>query len=401
MYIQPNMLLTPTEKLIKPYQCSFIVIEGPTLKGKLSLEGLEIRYDSFYLSQLILNPSAQDQPLLYGFLGNDVTFLMVKAKYVPTDPNWAVETDQYIEYYFEDDTTQVRSMGQLLILTGNSTNRIPQIYFNNPNTTYSVYLEVLMANLPQSSLVATQYTQDSTFSGLYYNSIISDTVYYTSPATTGSTELMVIDIEDNVDIIIPYTNIRTITKTDTTTLLIGLDTDEKVKLEFLSAFNCDQANSRIHWVLESQTTRTLTKVLPEIDITPPVFSWNDVISGTTTGLTSGSTTVYLLPSGTTSSITYTSTILKETFLSGITDAVDGTKSIYDASVLIYEFNGLVSITGITSSGICNAIFTVKDIATNSVSSQKFIGIYSSEIGGYYLTGYWDGSTWTEIYIEGS
>ena len=76
-YIQPNILLTPTEKLIKPYECSFIVIEGPNLKGKLNLEGLEIKYDSFYLSQLTLNESAKDQPLVYGFLGSDITFLMI------------------------------------------------------------------------------------------------------------------------------------------------------------------------------------------------------------------------------------------------------------------------------------------------------------------------------------
>jgi len=54
MYIQPNILLTPTEKLIKPYECSFIAIEGPNMKGKLTLEGLEIKYDTFYVSQLIL-----------------------------------------------------------------------------------------------------------------------------------------------------------------------------------------------------------------------------------------------------------------------------------------------------------------------------------------------------------
>ena len=39
-YIQSNMLLTPTEKLIKPYECSFIAIEGPNLKGKIDLQGL-------------------------------------------------------------------------------------------------------------------------------------------------------------------------------------------------------------------------------------------------------------------------------------------------------------------------------------------------------------------------
>src|SRR5574343_127124 len=145
-YIQSNMLLTPTEKLIKPYECSFIAIEGPNLKDKIDLQGLEIKYESFYVSQLILNEKAKDQPIVYGFLGENITFLLIRAKYLPLDPNWAIETEQYIQYYYADDPARIRTMGQLQILTGNSTNRIPQLFFNNPSSIYKVYIEILAAN---------------------------------------------------------------------------------------------------------------------------------------------------------------------------------------------------------------------------------------------------------------
>lgn len=396
MYIQPNILLTPTEKLIKPYECSFIVIEGPNMKGKLNLDGLEIKYESFYLSQLILNENSKDQPLMYGFLGENVTFLMIRAKFIPLDPNWAIETNQYIEYYFKDDPTQVRNMGQLMILTGNSVKRIPQIYFNNPSSTYKVYLEVLMANLAQSSLTNTsQYTQNATYSGLYYNSIISDVVNYIIPTSTGSTELKILDITGNTVAVIPYVNIRTVTKLSSTVLLIGLDTEEKIKLEFLSAFNCDQANSRLHWVLENQRYRVLTRTAPSLDTTAPVFTWNDVLTGTTTGITSGTTQIYLIPSG----VSYTTTSLKEIFVSGITDNVDGTISIYDTSVEIYALNDFVPITGMTDVGIYNVIFSIKDIANNTNSQQKYISIYGSISGGYYNSGYWyDDGVWMDVGI---
>ena len=236
-YIQPN-LFYQADKLIKPYECAMIVVEGPNLKGKMNLDGLEIKYENYTLSQLILNPSASDQPMLYGFLGNNITFLMIRAKYIPLDPNWAIETEQYIEYYFSDDT-KVKQMGQIMILSGNSLKRIPQIYFNNPSTKNKVYLEVLMANLEQDSLInLDQFKQTSSFSGLYYNSIISDSIYYITPSSTGSTELKVIDTDGRTLIIIPYVNIRSISKIDSLTLLIGLDTDEKIKLIFLSAYNC-------------------------------------------------------------------------------------------------------------------------------------------------------------------
>jgi len=374
MYIQPNLLLTPTEKLIKPYECAFIVIEGPNMKGKLNLDGLEIKYESFYLSQLTLNEASADQPLMYGFLGEEVTFLMIRARYMPLDPNWAVETEQYIEYYYKDDPTQLRTMGQMLMLTGNSTNRVPQIYFNNPSTKYKVYLEILMANLAQSNLTnTTQYSQNSSFSNLYWNSIISDVVNYSIPTSTGSTELQILDINSNPVLVIPYNNIRTITKTNSTTLTIGLDTEEKVKLEFLSAFNCDQANSRINWVLKSTRYRILTTTDPGIDTTDPVLTLNDgLLTGYTSDITSGNTLVYYYSLITGQTLTYIN--LTDYFVSGVTDNRDGEMSIYDTQITIYSLNDLVPLTGITSGGIYNLYFEVRDLANNISVSQLYMYI---------------------------
>ena len=395
MYIQPNLLLTPTEKLIKPYECSWIVIEGPNMKGKLNLDGLEIRYDSYYLSQVTLNVTAKDQPLMYGFLGNSVTFLMIRAKYMPLDPNWAVETEQYIQYYFADDPGQVRTMGQMLMLTGNSTHRIPQIFFNNPSSKYQVYLEVLMANLPQTDLTNTQqYAQNSSFSGLYWNSIISDIINYSIPTSTGSTELKILDINSNTVAVVPYNNIRTITKISSTILLIGLDTEEKIKLEFLSEFNCDQANSRINWVLKDKQNRILTKTNPPYDTTSPTFLWNNVLTGITTGITSGTTTLYLLPTGQ----TYTSTSIKEIFLSGITDNMDGAISIYDTIVEMYQLGDLVPTTGMTNVGVYDVKFSVRDLASNWTVVQIYVSIYTTSPGIFYTQFWNDGGLWIDAEI---
>ena len=397
-YITPNSFYN-SQKIIKPYECAMIVVEGPQLKGKLNLEGLEFTWENFNLAQMVLNPQSVDQPLLYGFLGNNITFLQVIAKYVPKDPMWSIETEQYIEYYFSDDPTKVRTMGQMLLLTGNSTKRIPQIYFNNPSTSNKVYLEILMANLSQDSLTnPDQFKSNSFFSGLYYNSIISDSINYIIPTSTGSTELRIIDIDDNSLIYIPYSNIRTIEKVDSLSLLIGLDTEEKVKLQFLSEFNTNQANSRINWVLNNQRNRTLTKTVPNIDTTPPVFSWNDVLTGSTTGITNSSgstvTTLYMLPSGT----TYSQTMLKEIFISGITDNVDGVKSIYDSNVELHIYNDLVPVSGITDIGTYTAIFGVSDLAGNVNTQIKYISIYS-EVNDVFSSGYWnDYGLWDDYNI---
>jgi len=372
MYIQPNILLTPTEKLIKPYECSFIAIEGPNMKGKLTLEGLEIKYDSFYVSQLTLNADSKDQPLMYGFLGDNVTFLLIRAKYMPMDPNWGIETEQFLQYYYKDDPGTIRTMGQLLVLTGNSTNRIPQIFFNNTSIRYTVQLEVMMANLPQKSLTNTiQYSQSSSFSGLYWNSIITDQIDYISPSiSTGSTELKIIDNNGNPMAFIPFNNIRTVHKINSNTLLLGMDTEEKVKLDFLSEFNCDQANSRINWVLKLSRYRILTQTSPTLDTVSPVINWYSIPSGTTTGITSGVTTVYYIPTG----ITYSATTIREIFLSGVTDERDGEISINDVSVEMYDIGGLIPLDYIEDVGLYRIIFRLRDIANNWTTVQLYVQI---------------------------
>lgn len=392
-YIQPNLFLQ-AEKLIKPYECAMIVVEGPNLKGKINLDGLEIKYENYTLSQLVLNPESSDQPMLYGFLGNNITFLMVRAKYIPLDPNWAIEPEQYIEYYFKDDPAKVRQMGQLMILSGNSAKRLSQIYFNNPSTKNKVYLEVLMANLEQDDLTnLNQYTQNSSYSGLYYNSIISDSVSYITPTSTGSTELKVIDSSGTL-IIIPYVNIRSISKIDSLTLLIGLDTEEKIRLTFLSAYNCCQANSRINWVLQSQRNRILTSIYPTVDLTPPVISYNTILTGTTTGITSGVTTLYMLQSGT----TYTTTNLKNIFISSVVDGRDGNIDKQDITVNINALNDLVPTSEITDVGIYEVVFSITDLACNIVSQLFYVSIYT-ESGGVFTTGYWiDSEIWNDLDI---
>jgi len=386
-YIQPNPFYV-TEKIIKPYECAMIVVEGPNLKGKLNLDGLEIKYQNFSIAQLTLNPEAKDQPMLYGFLGTDITFLMIKVKYIPLDPNWAIEEEQYIEYYFEDDPTTIRQIGQLLILTGNSQKRIPQIYLNNPSTKNNVYLDVLMANLEQSSLTnVNQYSQNSYFSGLYYNSIISDLVNYTMPTSNGSIELKILDPTDKAIMVIPYVNIRTITKLDAFTLILGLDTEEKVKLEFLSEYNTDQANSRINWVLRSPRWRFLTKTSPPLDITPPVYTWNTLETGYTYSIGTGETMVYF-PN--TTGTTFTQNDLKRMFVQSITDSMDG--PMYNSSVAIFFANDMSPLTGITEGGIYDLYFSAKDLAGNETTEQKYL--YVSNVAptiifkpGYTGTGF--------------
>ena len=144
--ITPNSLIKPTEKTIKNWNCSFIAVEGPNIIDKLSLEDLAIPYESQYRSRIVLK-AGETNKLLYGFIGKAVTFLMIKVTYDSlSDPYYIYEQIKYnINYYFENDPI-LRPLNRLLIMTGSSEERIPQIYVTNP-LDYDVTLDILEATV--------------------------------------------------------------------------------------------------------------------------------------------------------------------------------------------------------------------------------------------------------------
>ncbi len=382
-YIIPNNVLLSADKVIKPYNCAIIAIEGPQIKGKLNLEGIEIPYDSEYTAMMTLNESAKDQPLFYGFLGTNITFLMIKANYMPNDPTWRLEETEYLEYYFGDDMSTKRYMGKLLLLTGNSLKRIPQIYLTNPSSTQKVYLEIMMANLPQSDISSSTLVEVEYISGLYYNNVLSNIINFTSNNSVGSTCLHITDPIGNVQLVIPYENINIIERTidGSYTLIIGSDSEEKIKLEFLSDFDMKQAHSRISWVLKDTLNRYLTLISPPIDIESPVITWTE--SGSTSGYT-------ILPW--TSGSTITKTDLIDIFISGITDNRDGVIDISGTTVSIYRMGSLVPLTYIDSEGIYQIYFVISDIAGN-VNAQYKYGLVDITPPTIYYYNYASGSTY--------
>lgn len=139
--IVPNDLLNPTEKKIKNWNCSFIAVDGPNVLDKISLEDLEIPYESQYRSRIVLKAGEMDQPLIYGFIGKSVTFLMIKVTY----PFVEYEETFNISYYFENDPVP-KPLNKLMVLTGSIDDRIPQIYLNN-DLSYDVILDVMHATI--------------------------------------------------------------------------------------------------------------------------------------------------------------------------------------------------------------------------------------------------------------
>jgi uncharacterized protein YegJ (DUF2314 family) len=56
-----------------------------------------------------------------------------------------LEEDKRCSLEFYDDLTKVYSFAQMMVLTGNSNNRVKQLYLTNPNSKYTVSLEIMVA----------------------------------------------------------------------------------------------------------------------------------------------------------------------------------------------------------------------------------------------------------------
>ena len=121
---------------------SFVAIEGASIVEKLLLSDLRMPYKQLLKGRIILKKGQSDYLLNHLGLGDNATFLAIKATY---DPKSVIEEDNYIQWSFYDDVERVNTLAQLLVLTGNSTNRIPQLWLTNPNDKYTVTLDVMVA----------------------------------------------------------------------------------------------------------------------------------------------------------------------------------------------------------------------------------------------------------------
>jgi len=359
--ITPSTLLGATSKVIKPYECSFIATEGPNIMGKVNMAGLEIPYDSFFTSKMELTKDVE-APIMYGFLGNNVTFVMIKVTYAADNPQCCDETDNYIEYWFTDAPSTVRHIGEIMILTGNSDHKIPQIYLKN-TTENTVFVEIMVADY-ETAATAIDTTTYSTFSNLYWNSIITDQIYsYTTGGTwsTGSTELIILDDAGEYQSIIKYSKITNIEKTEATKLSLFTATDNIV-LDFVSEFHSYQALSRMNWAQEgqvgsiTQSLRFMDVDLPGIDTAAPIITLHT--GATSTGMTlSGATSI-------------THEDLKEYWVESVwdydddSDLRDGEIDIDNVEVVIRLDGSLVPLAAIIADGDYTITFSVKDLANN-------------------------------------
>ena len=364
-----SSLFGNTSQYIKVGNGEFVAIEGSNTFDRLTVSDSRMPYKQLLKGRVILKTGQVNYLLNHLGLGDNATFLAIKATY---DGKSVIEEDNYVSYSYYDNPVQILSFAQMLVLTGNSTNRVPQLYLNNPSTKYRVILDIMVGVIDENySFFNDDLNQNATsFTGLEWTDIKSFVV---------GESVVIYDKSNPKKALIyfglPYINSISL---NGTFLIIDDESYGTVFLNFIDEYNANQANSLINYVLEH----------PDIDIdtlindsNPPIIFWNPTAgasgsyifnysggtssTGFNTG-THGSTYSATIPlSVGTSSIIYKDK-LRDLVIDYISDNRDGVMDIMDSQMIITGTMG--EVNSISSFGTYSLTFEYRDLADNNLDN---------------------------------
>ena len=357
-------------QFIKTNGGDFIAVDGSNTRERLILSDLRIPYKQILKSRIILKTGQTNYLLNHLGLGDNATYLCMKAIY---DVKSVIEADRYVNWSYYDDLTRVNHFSDMMVLTGNSANRIPQLYLTNPSIKYPVYIDVMVGVIDDSYSVFTDTTNQSgtTFVNLNYTDIHSHVV---------GESLVINDKSSPVKPLI-YIRLSDINSIERSGQILIIDDSSLgiIFLQFLTENDTFQAHSLLNYVLQYPATNidTLSPVSDSID--PVLYFYSHVgasasldyitFNGATVSVpydTSDgftfSTTISLTQSGTASGTVIDKSQLIYLLIDEISDNRDGTMSIMPSNLIISGTAG--NIDNILNTGTYSVTFNFSDIAHN-------------------------------------
>ena len=369
--IGQNSLFGAASNYIKFQGGDLIAIEGANTVERQMLSDLRFNYKQLLRGRVILKPGQVNYLMNHLGLGDNATFVSIAARY---DAKSKIEEDNYVNWSFYDDLTKIYPMCQYMCLTGNSTNRVKQLYLTNPNPDYAVTLDVMVAVLDDSyNFYNDTVNQSATsFVNLRYTDLKSYVI---------GESVMFIDANSKPLIYIILNNINAIEITDNI-LIIDDNAFGRLFFQFVSQYDASQANSILNYVLDNPNTDISTL---GADTTLPILYWYSNVNNSATasiitlggevdgrpyntsnGLTF-STLISLLEFGG-ASMSLTKDYLIDLLVDKVVDNRDGTMSIAAQNIKITGTQG--DISQITVPGDYTLSLNLSDIAGNSLSGVK-------------------------------
>lgn len=363
-------LFGPKSQFIKTNGGDLIATEGASTREKMMLSDLKIPYKQIAKGRVVLKAGQANYPLNHLGLGDNATFLSLKVTY---DPKSKFEFDNYLQWNYYDDFSKLNPICNLLVLTGNSKNRIKQIYLTNPNPNFPVYIDAMIAVIDDNISIFTDHVNQT---GLSFNNL-----RYTDIKTHIVGESIVIFSRDTIAVPICYISIEdlkqaTITKNGKIVTISDISVGS-IYLDFIDVYNAIQAYSLIEYVRNTENA-IIQDLNPTNDSLDPVVKFKNLVYVPIS-------TTYSMPFDTSMGNTFSATmsfgiyasgsiisksILINNLINEVRDNRDGLITVDDNSLLIYQ--GTDEKTSIVQTGVYSIHFNILDNAENSVDGNKSI-----------------------------
>lgn len=367
-----NSLFGDRSQFIKLQNSDIVAINGVNTLERLIGSDIRITYKQLLKSRVILKAGQTNYLLNHLGLGDNATFLVIKATYNTASVN---EEDNYVDYYYYDNLSTRLSFKELIVLTGNSTNRIKQLYLTNPNSKSAVTLDIMVAVIDDTYTFFTDTINQTgtSFTGLEYTDIKTYVVG----------ESIVINDKNSPVRPLIYLNLSNINSLQRNSNILIIDDESlgTIFLQFLTEFDAIQSLSLLNYVLENPNT-DIDTIDPLADTEDPILYFLE---------TSGTGGDYIAFNGSTSSVPY-DTSFGNTFSTSISISSFGTASgtYIDKPQLIYLLvdyiednrDGLMNLLpqNLIISGTAGEVTTITSVGTYSVTFDF------SDIAQNYLDG---------------
>ena len=362
---------------IKTNKGDFIAIKGANIHERQILSDLRIPYKQILKSRIHLKAGQVNYLMNHLGLGDNATFVSIHARY---NKKSILEEDNYLVWNFYSDFNKQYAMDELLVLTGNSTNRIEQIYLTNPNPDYTVELEVMVA------VIDDEYSFFNDSNEQVGRSYIGLDLIDIKTHVPG--ESIVIYDKSSPNKALSYFTISNISVVSRTVQILKINDSVlgDTFLEFSNEENATQAESLFNHIINNPSV-DLNNLCPLKDLEPPVIYFNQNYENTGDFITFNGLTAtsYNTLDGSTFSTqiefaTYatSSVITKTDLLDGLIDSVvdnrDGTMSLSENSININS--GTNSFDTITATASYDITFNIEDIAKNNLNDISIsISVY--------------------------
>lgn len=371
MSCSSNSIFDSPNTYIKFQGSDLVSVEGASLLDRLSLSNVIAPFKQILKGRIILKPGQSNYLFNFLGLGDNATFVALVPRF---DVKSVMEEDNYVNFVYSTDLIHTYSFKEIMVLTGNSTHRIPQLYLTNNNSLYSVIIETIVAVIDDNQ---TFFADTTNQIGLTYTDLSIGNIQ-----TWIVNESIVVYDNNNPPAALVYLTLSTITSLQQqgTILIINDLSIGNIFLQFKTLYDATQANSAINYVLNTPNA-VIGGNYP--DLNPPTIYFNGTFS-------TGGATISLLgvtysgPYNSNQGLTFsTSTYLSyfggtlssnniiSNMISSVVDNRDGVINITSNNIFI---NGSNNIIGITSSGTYSITFSITDLAGLEVNPYLVVNL---------------------------